>query len=161
MATTAPPGPTPQQMAQMQMQFLEEARRRGITPQQLQEQQRQQLTAEAAKQGLTLEQYVAQMKARAIQEHQMRQQQQKTPGQAPQQPAQPHQHTQAVPVQPGVVAKPEALAVAKFLRSQNLKTRTCIFEGQRKDMFKSTLSTEMPCLFTQPSAFFSYRGPWH
>jgi len=31
---------------------------------------------------------------------------------------------------------PKAIAVAKFLRSQNLKTRSCILDGQRKDMFK-------------------------
>ena len=42
---------------------------------------------------------------------------------------------QQVPVQPGP-PKPEAIALAKFLQSQNLKTRTCIFQDQRKDMFK-------------------------
>ncbi|RMZ90605.1 hypothetical protein DV736_g2156, partial [Chaetothyriales sp. CBS 134916] len=41
-----------------------------------------------------------------------------------------------VPVNGTVEAKPEAVALAKFLRSQNLKTRTCILNGQRKDMFK-------------------------
>lgn len=40
-----------------------------------------------------------------------------------------------------VEAKPEALAVAKFLRSQDLKLRTCIFEGNRKDMFKGKHSS--------------------
>jgi len=34
------------------------------------------------------------------------------------------------------VASPEALAVAQFLRSQDLKSRTCILQGQRKDLFK-------------------------
>ncbi|CAZ81192.1 unnamed protein product [Tuber melanosporum] len=33
-------------------------------------------------------------------------------------------------------ATPEALAVAEFLRSQDLKCRTCILQGQRKDLFK-------------------------
>ncbi|RPB03562.1 translocation protein [Choiromyces venosus 120613-1] len=33
-------------------------------------------------------------------------------------------------------ASPEALAVAEFLRSQDLKCRTCILQGQRKDLFK-------------------------
>jgi len=33
-------------------------------------------------------------------------------------------------------ASPEALAVAGFLRSQDLKCRTCILQGQRKDLFK-------------------------
>jgi len=55
--------------------------------------------------------------------------------QAPQQP-QPQQQTHQVPVQPGQPADPKALAVANFLRSQNLKPRTCILDGQRKDMFK-------------------------
>jgi translocation protein SEC62 len=43
-------------------------------------------------------------------------------------------------VNANVEAKPEALAVAKFLRSQDLKTRTCIFNGERKDMFKGRTS---------------------
>ncbi|RPB12460.1 translocation protein [Morchella conica CCBAS932] len=34
------------------------------------------------------------------------------------------------------VASPEALAVAQFLRNQDLKSRTCILQGQRKDLFK-------------------------
>ncbi len=42
-------------------------------------------------------------------------------------------HRQAV--QPGP-PKPEALAVASFLRSQELKPRTCIFQEKRKDMFR-------------------------
>ena len=37
--------------------------------------------------------------------------------------------------QPGP-PKPEALAIANFLKNQDLKPRTCIFNGQRKDMFK-------------------------
>jgi len=133
------PGPNPQQIAQMQAQFLEEAKRRGLTPQQFQELQRQQLTAEAAKQGLTLEQYVAQLKARAMQEHQMRAQQ--AAAQQGQQPqgGQGGQVMQQIPVNPNAEKKPEALAVAKFLRSQDLKTRVCVLDGQRKDMFKGTL----------------------
>lgn len=129
MSAVGPP-PNPQQIAQMQAQFLEEAKRRGLTPQQFQEQQRQQLTAEAAKQGLTLEQYVTQLKARAIQEHQMRAQQA-----AQGQPA-GGQVMQQIPVVPNAEKKPEAVAVAKFLRGQDLKTRVCVLDGQRKDMFK-------------------------
>jgi translocation protein SEC62 len=54
-----------------------------------------------------------------------------------------HQHGPppgAQPVQPGP-PKPEALAVAKFLKTQDLKLRTCIFQGQRKDMFRGGLSS--------------------
>ena len=141
----APPPPTPQQLAQMQQmqqQFAAEAARRGLTPQQFQEQQRQQLAVDAAKQGLSPDQFIAQLKARAIQQHQMQQQQQQGQAQGqgqqpqPQPQPQPQQQMQQIPVNPGVEAKPEALAVAKFLRSQDLKTRTCILDGQRKDMFK-------------------------
>jgi translocation protein SEC62 len=148
-----PNGPSPEQMRQMQQQFLAEAAKKGMTPAQFQEHQRQQLAADAAKQGLTVEQYVNQLKQRAMQEHQMRQQQAQqnhaqgqgqgkgqgqTPGQAHQ-----HQHppTQKIPVNPDVAPKPEALAVAKFLKSQDLKTRTCILDGQRKEMFKGNVLT--------------------
>ena len=140
--TMATPGPqpTPQQLAQIQAQFMEEAKRRGLTPQQFQEQQRQQrqqLAAEAAKQGLTLEQYVAQLKMRAMQEHQLRQHQAQHAQAQGQQPPQQGQ-IQQIPVNPNAEKKPEAVAVAKFLRSQDLKTRVCILDGQRKDMFKGT-----------------------
>ena len=141
-----PTGPSPEQMRQMQQQFFAEAAKKGMTPEQFQEHQRQQIASDAAKQGLTVEQYVNQVKQRAMQEHQMRQQQaqqQPTQGQG-QGHAHQHHHPQAqqIPVNPGVAPKPEALAVAKFLRSQDLKTRTCILDGQRKEMFKG--DTEMP-----------------
>ncbi|CAG8278836.1 unnamed protein product [Penicillium salamii] len=144
----AAPGPSPQQMAAMQQQFAAEAAKRGMTPQQFAEKQREQLTADAAKLGLTTEQYVAQLRARAMQAHQQQQQQQaqaqgqqaQSEGQQqPQQPApQQHQHqtTQQVPVNPNNPPDPKAIAVANWLRSQNLKPRTCIMDGQRKDMFK-------------------------
>ena len=136
------PQPNPQQIAQMQAQFMEEAKRRGLTPQQFQELQRQQLAAEAAKHNLSVDQYVAQLKAQAMQQHAMRQQQQQAQqGQAPgQQPPQPGQVMQQIPVNPNAEKKPEAVAVAKFLRAQDLKTRACVLDGQRKDMFKGMTS---------------------
>jgi len=149
----APGQPNPQQMAAMQQQFAAEAAKRGMTPEQFAQKQREQLTADAAKLGLTPEQYVAQLRMRALQAHQKQmeaqqqgqaseqgeQQEQQGQGQsaAPQQ--QPQQQTHQVPVQPGQPADPKALAVANFLRSQNLKPRTCILDGQRKDMFKGKL----------------------
>ncbi|KAJ5325458.1 hypothetical protein N7541_011732 [Penicillium brevicompactum] len=144
----AAPGPSPQQMAAMQQQFAAEAAKRGMTPQQFAEKQREQLTADAEKLGLTTEQYVAQLRARAMQAHQQQQQQQaqaqqnqaaEGQQQPQQQPApQQHQHqtTQQVPVNPNNPPDPKAIAVANWLRSQNLKPRTCIMDGQRKDMFK-------------------------
>ncbi|KAJ6177709.1 Translocation protein Sec62 ascomycota [Penicillium mononematosum] len=142
----ATPGqPSPEQMAAMQQQFAAEAAKRGMTPQQFAAQQREQLAADAAKLGLTTEQYVAQLRMRAMQAHQQQQkiqaeqQGQAAPdGQAPSPAPQQHQHTttQQVPVNPNNPPDPKALAVANWLRSQNLKPRTCIMDGQRKDMFK-------------------------
>ncbi|KAF7174299.1 hypothetical protein CNMCM5623_006860 [Aspergillus felis] len=150
----APGGPSPQQIAAMQQQFAAEAARRGMTPEEFAKQQREQLNAEAAKHGMTTEQYVQQLRMRAMAAHQqqMAQQQAQAPqqeGQAgpqqqqqqqqqgqPGQPAPPQQQMQQVPVNPSNPPDPKAIAVAKFLRSQNLKSRTCILDGQRKDMFK-------------------------
>ena len=89
------------------------------TPAQIQAMQRQ-LAIDAEKNGMTVPQFIEFLKKKQ-QEAQMAQQQ---GGQ--QQPQ---------PIQPGP-PKPEALAVAAFLKSQDLKPRTCILNGQRKDMFK-------------------------
>ncbi|KAJ5784035.1 uncharacterized protein N7518_009712 [Penicillium psychrosexuale] len=143
----ATPGqPSPEQMAAMQQQFAAEAAKRGMTPQQFAAKQREQLTADATKLGLTTEQYVAQLRMRAMQAHQQQQKiqaeqqaQAATEGQQAPSPApQQHQHTttQQVPVNPNNPPDPKAIAVANWLRSQNLKPRTCIMDGQRKDMFK-------------------------
>lgn len=131
-----PTGPSPEQMRQMQQQFFAEAAKQGMTPEQFQAHQRQQLAADAAKQGLTVEQYVNQLKQRAMQEHQLRQQQaQQQQAQGQRQPAQ----NRKIPVNPEAAPKPDALAIAKFLRTQDLKIRTCILDGQRKDMFKGVM----------------------
>ena len=94
------------------------------SPEQIQAMQRQ--IAEAAqREGLTIQQYVEKLKQQAMQQHQAQQQAQA---------AQQQQQTQQ-PIAPGP-PKPEAIAVAKFLKSQDLKTRTCIFQEKRKDMFR-------------------------
>lgn len=140
----SPGGPSPQQMAAMQQQFAAEAAKRGMTPEQFAQKQREQLAADAEKLGLTPEQYVAQLRARALQQMEAQRQGQGSPqpeqegaesSEAQQQQGQ-GQQTHQVPVQPGAPVDPKALAVANFLRSQNLKPRTCILDGQRKDMFK-------------------------
>ncbi|KAL1305453.1 hypothetical protein AAFC00_002332 [Neodothiora populina] len=103
------------------------------SPQQIAEMQRR-LAEEAQKHGMTVPQYVEQLKAQAMRQHQMqaamRQQQMQQAGGAG-----PPQQGQGQAIQPGP-PKPEALAVANFLKSQDLKTRTCIFQEKRKDMFK-------------------------
>lgn len=140
-----------------QARFEAEAAKAGMTPQQFMMMQQQKLQEEAAKAGMSPQQFLAMKQQEAVEQQRMMQQQQLQQQQAQQngaaqpngQPPQPQpgQPQQGPPLQPGqqlqridltkpVEAKPEALAVAKFLRSQNLKTRTCIFDGQRKDMFK-------------------------
>lgn len=110
------------------------------TPEQIQFMQRQ-LAAEAQKHGMTVPQYVEQLKAQAMRQQQMMQQQ-AAQQQAAQQGGPPPQQGQprpmppgAQPVQPGPPT-PQAIAVANFLRSQDLKPRTCIFNEKRKDMFR-------------------------
>ena len=122
----------------MQQQITQEAQKRGMTPQQFQAFQRQQIEADAKQHGLSVDQYINQLKQQALQNHQ-RQQQLAQQQQAAQQSGQPQvqqaQTGQQVPITPGA-PDPKGLAVAKWLRSQNLKTRTCILNGQRKDMFR-------------------------
>jgi translocation protein SEC62 len=102
------------------------------TPEQIAAMQRQ-LAIDAQKNGMTVPEFVAKLKQQAIANAQAQQQAAQTGGQPPQQ-GQPQQGQQQ-PITPGP-PKPEALAVAKFLKSQDLKPRTCILNGQRKDMFK-------------------------
>ncbi|KAF2732187.1 translocation protein, partial [Polyplosphaeria fusca] len=95
------------------------------TPEQIQEIQRQ-VAAEAQKLGISVPEYIERIKAQAMQQHQaqMRAQQQ-----AQQQQQQPQLQQRAPP-------KPDAIAIANFLKSQELKPRTCIFEEKRRDMFR-------------------------
>ncbi|KAH8912153.1 translocation protein [Coniochaeta sp. PMI_546] len=99
----------------------------------------QQLARDAEKAGMTVPQFIEHLKKQA-QEQQARMQamQQQQGGQPPHQ----HQHQhgppqggQPQPIVPGP-PNPVAIALAKFLRSQDLKPRTCILNGDRKDMFK-------------------------
>lgn len=134
-----PPGmPTPQQLQQM---IALEAQKRGMTVPQFQAFQRQQIEAEAAKLNMSPQQFIQMKQEEARQAYQKQQeaaQQQQQQGGGQGQPGQPQPQGQVqhIPVNGDVEATPAALAVAKFLRSQDLKTRTCIFNGQRKDMFK-------------------------
>lgn len=151
-----PPGfrpgqqPTPEQVQQMQQQFAAEAARQGLTPQQFADRLRQHAMAQRAQM-----QAQGQMPPGAgagpgaaqgppgAQGPQGGQGQQQGPPQGQQQMQQQQQQQQMarpggqIPIQPGP-PKPEALAVAKFLRSQDLKSRPCIFEEKRRDLFKGS-----------------------
>ena len=138
-------GLTLDQFKQIQMQqqqrLMQEAAKAGMTPQQFIQMQQQKLAEEAAKAGMTPQAFLQMKQQEAIQAQQQAQaqaqaqgQQQPANGQPVQQPGQPQ--LQRIDLTKPVEAKPDALAVARFLRSQDLKLRTCVFEGQRKDMFK-------------------------
>lgn len=137
-------GMTLEQFQAFQKKAIEdEAAKLGITPQEFvmrkqaeaQAAQKKAIEEEAAKLGITPEQFIA--KKQAEQQEMMRQRQAQAGGQPPAQgQAPPGQKMQQLDITKPVEAKPDALALAVFLRGQNLKTRTCIFNGQRKDMFK-------------------------
>lgn len=98
------------------------------TPEQIAAMQRQ-IAADAQKAGMSVPDFINKLKAEAARNHQAQLQAQQQAQAAQQQQQQPQ------PIQPGP-PKPEALAVANFLKSQDLKLRTVILNGQRKDMFR-------------------------
>jgi translocation protein SEC62 len=98
------------------------------TPEQIAAMQRQ-LAIDAQKNGMTVPEFVEKLKAQARAQQQAAQQQAAQGG--PQQAQQQQQQA----ITPGPPS-PAALAVASFLKGQDLKVRTCILNGQRKDMFK-------------------------
>ncbi|KAK5087004.1 Translocation protein S62 [Lithohypha guttulata] len=134
------------QLQMIQQKRLEaEAAKAGMTPQQFIAMQQQRLQEEAAKAGMSPQQFLAMKQQEAIQAQRQAAQQAQQQGQQSQSPDANGQPPQPQPGQPQlqkidlnkpVEPKPDALAVAKFLRSQDLKLRTCIFDGQRKEMFK-------------------------
>jgi translocation protein SEC62 len=124
------------------------------TPQQIAEMQRK-LAADAQKAGMTVPQFIEFIKKKQA-EAQAQAQKQAQQGHNHDHDHDHHGHNhnhnhnhqqgeQPQPIQPGP-PKPEALAIANFLRGQNLKPRTCILNGQRKDMFKGTSSPDLKLL---------------
>ncbi|KAK2606074.1 Translocation protein S62 [Conoideocrella luteorostrata] len=119
------------------------------TPEQIAEIQRR-VAEDAEKAGMTVPQFIEHIKKQAMEQQRMQQQQQ----QQQQHAAGGHVHGegcnhdhdhdhdhhhggqgQAQPIVPGP-PNPKALALAVFLKSQDLKPRTSILNGERKDMFK-------------------------
>ncbi|KAI9750684.1 MAG: Translocation protein S62 [Lichina confinis] len=88
----------------------------------------QQLAAEASRHNMTVEQYINHLKAHAMKQAQQQQ--------AKKQQAKGREEKQQLEMSSGGPPDPKALALAKWLRGQDLKTRACILNGQRKDMFK-------------------------
>ncbi|CAG8982852.1 hypothetical protein HYALB_00006662 [Hymenoscyphus albidus] len=109
------------------------------TPEQIAAMQRQ-LAIDAEKHGMTVPEFVQKLREQAMAQQQAAQQQhQQQTSEAGSEPSSPqqeqHQQQQQQPITPGP-PNPAAIALAKFLQSQDLKMRTCILNGQRKDMFK-------------------------
>jgi translocation protein SEC62 len=102
---------------------------------QIQAMQRQ-LAIDAEKNGMTVPQFIEFLKKKQ-QEAQIAQQQ-----------GGRQQQGQPQPINPGP-PNPAALAVAKFLKSQDLKERTCLLNQQRKPMFKGQSALSSP-LSAQP-----------
>lgn len=134
--------PTPEQMAEMQRRIAEEAQKKGMTVPQYVEQLKAQAMRQHQMQQAMRQQQAAQGGTLTPQQQQQMQQQMQLMQQQQQQAAQAQGQGQQ-PIQPGP-PKPEALAVANFLKSQDLKTRTCIFQEKRKDMFKGELDLPYP-----------------
>ncbi|KAM5348061.1 hypothetical protein ACJ41O_007885 [Fusarium nematophilum] len=111
------------------------------TPEQIQAMQRQ-LAIDAEKAGMTVPEFIEHIKKQAQEQMRMRAAQQgqqggQAPGHAHPHPHQhgPPQQGRAQPITPGP-PNPKAIALAKFLRGQDLKPRTVILNGERKDMFR-------------------------
>lgn len=98
------------------------------SPEQIAAMQRQ-IAAEAEKMGISVPEYIQRLKQQAMAQHQAQLRAQ-----------QEQQQSQQQPIQPGP-PKPEAIAVANWLRSQDLKPRTVIHDEKRKDMFRGTAMT--------------------
>lgn len=100
-----------------------------LTQEQIQEMQKR-LAEDAAKNGMTIPEFVEKIKAQAAAQAAAQQQHQIS-----QSDASLIEENQPQQIQPGP-PNPSALAVAKFLKNQDLKVRTCILGGQRKEMFR-------------------------
>ncbi|TLS30133.1 hypothetical protein PpBr36_03012 [Pyricularia pennisetigena] len=111
------------------------------TPEQIAAMQRQ-LAADAERAGMTVPEFIEHIKKQQMemmrQQQQQRQQQQGQDGHDDGDEDDDNGHQQqgqGQPITPGP-PNPLAIALANFLRSQDLKPRTCILNGERKDMFR-------------------------
>ncbi len=99
------------------------------------------MRADAQRMGISMEQYVEKLKEMAARHQQQMQQQAGGHIHGPNCNHGPNGHSHGPPgqqmqVPAGGPPKPEALAMANFLRSQPLKMRTCVFNEKKADMFR-------------------------
>lgn len=143
--------PTPEQMeqikafniqakAQFDAKIAEQAAKEGVPVETIMARLQQQAQQQRAAMMMRMQQQAQQQQQQGGQPGQP-QPGQGQPGQGQpqghQHPHPPQQQQQGVQqaITPGP-PNPVAIALANFLRSQDLKTRTCILNGERKDMFK-------------------------
>lgn len=143
-APTPPPGaipipvgpggqmPSPQQIAAMQQQIAAEAQKHGMTVPQFVEHIKAQRIAQLQQAQRQAQQQQQQQGGQGQQGGQQGPQGQPRPGPPPGAQGQPQ------PIRPGP-PNPLAITLANFLRGQPLKPRTCIINGERKDMFRGKL----------------------
>ncbi len=137
--------PSPEQIAAMQRQLAIDAEKMGVSvPEFIGESARSNGRPTAV-----LTPAIAEHLKRQAAERMQAQQQQAQQGQHQHQHSHPHQHQhqhqqgQPQPIVPGP-PNPVAISLATFLRSQKLKPRTCILNGERKDMFRVSPSSTTP-----------------
>lgn len=141
--------PTPEQIQAMRRQLEADAQKAGMSVPEFVAKLRQQAMQRAQQQGMPMHPGQAGPPGPPGQPGQPVPVPPGQPGpmhhQHPHPHSHPHQHGPARPVgppgaQPVVPGppNPKALAIANFLRSQELKPRTCILNGERKDMFRGT-----------------------
>lgn len=151
--------PTPEQMeqikafniqakAQFDAKIAEQAAKEGVPVETIMARLQQQAQQQRAAMMMRMQQQAQQQQQQGGQPGQP-QPGQGQPGQGQPGQGQPqgHQHPHPPPQQgvqqaitPGP-PNPVAIALANFLRSQDLKTRTCILNGERKDMFRGEFHT--------------------
>ncbi|KAG5974540.1 hypothetical protein E4U55_008173 [Claviceps digitariae] len=115
------------------------------TPEQIAEIQRR-VAEDAEKAGMTVPEFIAHIKKQAMEQQRMQMMQQQAGGGhvhgegCNHDHGHGHNHSHGPPGQPQPIVpgppNPKALALAVFLKSQDLKPRTSILNGERKDMFK-------------------------
>ncbi|KKA31133.1 hypothetical protein TD95_000595 [Thielaviopsis punctulata] len=140
--------PSPEQIAMMQRQLAMEAEKHGMTVPQFVEQLKRQAFEQNMRRMAAMQQQQQQQAAanggapqvemtpeqqQRFQQMQMQMRQQQM--QQQQQQQQQQQAGKPQPIMPGP-PNPAALALAKFLRGQDLKPRTVILNDERKDMFR-------------------------
>ncbi|KHN98166.1 protein translocation protein, Sec62 family protein [Metarhizium album ARSEF 1941] len=112
------------------------------TPEQIAEIQRR-VAEDAEKAGMTVPEFIEHIKKQAAEQQRMRAMQQSEAGEHVHGEhcnhdhggGHNHSHGQHQPIVPGP-PNPKALALAHFLKGQDLKHRTSILNGERKDMFR-------------------------